>query len=72
MINDILGYIATALTILSMTFNDQIRLRIVNGIAAVLWIMYGLLIDSNPNIIVNAVILGIHINWLYKKNNLKK
>ncbi len=70
MINDILGYIATALTILSMTFNDQIRLRIVNGIAAVLWIMYGLLIDSNPNIIVNAVILGIHINWLYK-NKIK-
>jgi hypothetical protein len=58
---ELLGYIATIGTLLSFTQKDMDRLRMVNGTAAILWIIYGVLIMSIPVIITNGMIVAIHI-----------
>jgi hypothetical protein len=66
---ELLGYIATIGTLLSFTQKDMVRLRIVNGTAAILWIIYGILIMSIPVIITNSMIVAIHIyNYLKLKS----
>ena len=39
---DIIGWIATALVILSFMINDMLRLRFVNLIGAAFWLAYGI------------------------------
>lgn len=67
---DILGWIATAVVLLSMTFKSMFKLRVVNSVACVLWVGYGYLIMNNPTMFVNAAILITHIIWFYKNEKL--
>ena len=69
---DLLGYVAMLVTILSMVFSNENKFRIINSIGCVLWILYGIVIHSNPNTIVNAIILAIHIRKLNFSNSLTK
>jgi hypothetical protein len=66
MISDIVGYIATAATLFSFTQSTVLRIRVINSIGAILWIFYGILIVSYPNLITNALILIIHSVWFIK------
>ena len=63
---EILGYIATALTVLSFVPKDQIKLRLINGIASIIWIVYGIGINEMPIILVNAIVLAVHMWWFFK------
>ena len=64
-----LGWFASIIVLISMTFKTMWRLRLLNAIACVLWIWYGFLILNNPTIFVNSAILVAHIFWFYKNNN---
>lgn len=66
---EILGYIATALTVLSFVPKEQIKLRLINGIASIIWIVYGIGINQLPIILVNSAVLLVHGYWFYKKMN---
>lgn len=67
---EILGYVATFGTLFSFTQKDIVRLRLINGCAAVLWIIYGFLIDSNPIIITNLMISLIHgFTYIYNSKH---
>jgi hypothetical protein len=66
MINDIIGYTATAVTLFSFTQATVLRIRLVNSIGAILWMVYGILIVSYPNLITNSLILIIHLGWFIK------
>jgi hypothetical protein len=66
MISDIVGYIATAATLFSFTQSTVLKIRIINSMGAILWIFYGILIVSYPNLITNALILIIHSVWFIK------
>jgi hypothetical protein len=63
---DLLGYIATAATLVSFTLNTQLKLRIVNSIGAVLWVIYGVFLESNPMILTNFTIIILNGYWLFK------
>ena len=63
---EILGWIATAVVVMSFTVKDMLRLRIINGTGAMLWLIYGGLKNDIPLLSVNIAILIAHIYWYYK------
>jgi hypothetical protein len=65
-INEIIGWLATAITMLSFAVNKMLLLRSLNLIACLVWITYGFLEQTNPIIVTNAVIACIHLVWFFK------
>lgn len=63
---DLIGYLASGIILISFAVKDIIKLRIINSIGSVVWIVYGTLINNNPTIFVNIAVLMIHIWWLIK------
>jgi hypothetical protein len=61
---ELLGYTASVLVAVSLTMKGIVRLRIVNGIGAAVFSIYGLLIGSYPVAGMNAFIVGINIYYL--------
>lgn len=68
---DILGWIGTALILYSFTLNDIKKLRIVNAIGSIAWILYGIKLNIMPTIFVNVCVLIIHCHWLLKNTKSK-
>jgi len=67
---DIIGYIGMALILYSFTIENMYKLRLVNSIGSMVWIVYGIGIWAGPTILVNSCVLMIHLYWFYK--NRKK
>ena len=57
---ELVGYLATFLVMLSFMMNDVTRIRVINAVGCVVWVLYGILLDSYPVIITNVGILAIH------------
>ena len=66
---EVLGWIATAVVLLSFTVQDMRKLRIVNLVGCLLWIGYGFILMSKPVIFVNISIAVVHTYWLIKNRN---
>ncbi|MEO1291008.1 MAG: GNAT family N-acetyltransferase [Chloroflexota bacterium] len=66
MIYEIIGYIASALVAISLLMTSILRLRIINTIGAVIFVVYALLIGSYPVAVVNFVIVLINLYQLNK------
>lgn len=64
---ELLGYIASLITVISFLMKDVKILRIVNLIACVMFVVYGLLINSYPLALVNLIVAFINIFYLFKK-----
>lgn len=69
---EILGWIATAGTLLSFAVKDMWKLRLINGSASIIWIVYGLLKLDNPIIVINASVILMHLYWFYKNRKQLK
>jgi len=67
---DLIGYIGTGFVLGSFLVNDITRLRIINTIGAVMWLIYGIALSLKPQILVNVSIILIHFYWFY--NNMRK
>jgi uncharacterized protein with PQ loop repeat len=63
---EILGYVATLITLASMMAKNMKLLRILNSVGCILWMSYGIIRNDNPVIVVNSTILIIHLVSLYK------
>ena len=63
---DIFGYIGTVLVLGSFLIEDVFRLRLVNLLGAVVWLIYGIGLWMMPQIIVNSSIILIHSYWFFK------
>ncbi len=63
---DILGWIATAVVVVSFAIQDVRKLRIINMLGSMLWIVYGFLKQDNTIIFVNISIMLMHIYWFIK------
>ncbi len=68
---EIIGWIATAGTLLSFAVKDMWKLRLINSIASVVWILYALLKLDYPILVINASVIVMHFYWFYKNNNGK-
>ncbi|MFP5310664.1 MAG: hypothetical protein ACLGIR_13920 [Actinomycetes bacterium] len=58
---ELIGYVGSALIVLSLTMTSVLRLRVINLVGAVVFTVYGLLIDAPPVWAVNAAIVGIDV-----------
>jgi hypothetical protein len=56
---DAVGWLATALFASSYLCRGPARLRLVQGIAALLWMLYGVLIRALPVIAANLLVSGL-------------
>lgn len=66
---ELLGYIATFFVAASFLFKSIVHLRIVNSIGAVLFVIYGMIIDAYPVAVLNAFLVCVN---LYQLDRLKK
>jgi hypothetical protein len=72
MVIETLGWIATVGTLVSFAVKDMWKLRLINGSASIIWIVYGLLKLDNPIIVINASVILMHLYWFYKNRKQLK
>ncbi len=59
------GYLASAVLLVSFTMKSMRNLRLVNSMGAILFVVYGFMLATSwPIIITNAAILGINSYYL--------
>ena len=58
---DWIGWLATAVFLWSYFTKQQVTLRRVQGVAAGLWAVYGVLIHALPVIVANVLVAGVAI-----------
>jgi hypothetical protein len=63
---EVIGYLASALVVVSLSMTSVVRLRIISLVGSVTFVVYGVLIDSAPIIITNASIAAINV-WFLRK-----
>jgi len=63
---DIIGYAAMIALMISFTVKDIKKLRIINTIGCILFVIYGFMINSWPIIITNAFIASVNLYYLLK------
>lgn len=63
---EVIGYVASALIVASLTRTRILHLRILSLVGSVTFIVYGVLISSIPIVLTNVVILGINVFHLWK------
>lgn len=66
---ELLGIVASLFIILAFLFKDVKIIRILDTIGAILYIIYGVLIHSYANILLNGVLILIQV---YRLIELKK
>jgi len=61
------GYLASLVLMISFLMKNINKLRIINSMGAILFIIYGFMLSTSwPIIITNAFILGVNIFYLSK------
>ena len=55
---DLVGWLATAVFMTSYFAKGPIALRRIQGVAALLWVLYGILIHAWPVIVANVLVAG--------------
>ena len=67
-----IGYLASLLVLVSFLMKNMVRLRWLNTLGCMVFIAYGLLLQSIPIIITNAAIVVIHSYYLfYSSTNIE-
>lgn len=62
-----IGYLASALVVISLAMSSVVRLRIASAIGSLLFIIYGALLPSIPLIITNLATLGLNLWYLRRE-----
>jgi len=61
---ELIGYVASALIVLSLLMASVLRLRLINLVGAAVFTVYGVLIGSWPVVLTNAAIVVIDVYYL--------
>lgn len=61
-----IGYAASIMIGISMFMKDMVKLRFINLIGSLLFVIYGFIIKAYPVAIVNLVIVFVNIYYIYK------
>lgn len=69
---EMLGYIATALVAVSFLLKDVVKLRLVNAIGGICFVLYGLLINSVPVALLNTFIVCINGYYIWQAMRTSK
>jgi hypothetical protein len=70
-LTELIGYLASAVVLISFLNRNIVRLRIINSIGCALFVAYGFMLETSwPIVITNASILLIHAYYLILKRPL--
>lgn len=69
---EILGIVASLFIILAFLFKDIRIIRILDTVGALLYVIYGILIQSSANIFLNTVLILIQIYRLIELKRNKR
>lgn len=71
LITEWIGYLAMTTVLISFLMKSVVKLRIVNSLGCLVFVLYGFLLEplSKPIIITNTIIFGINIYYLFFKKN---
>jgi hypothetical protein len=62
-----IGYLASLVLMISFSMKNIIKLRFINSLGAILFVIYGFMLATSwPIIITNVFILGVNIYYLSK------
>lgn len=61
-----LGLVASAFVLISFLMSNQIKIRIINMVGCVAWVIYGFLRPSYSAAIMNGAVFIVHIVFLTK------
>ena len=63
---EIYGYISMVVVIISMLQKNVEKLRIINTISCIMFVIYGFLIGAYPVIVLNSIVILINLYKLFK------
>ena len=63
---EVIGYIASAFIVLSLTMTSVVRLRLLSMTGGLIFVVYGALLPSIPIILTNAAVAGVNI-WFLRR-----
>ena len=63
---ELVGYLGSALVVVSMLMTSVVRLRVVNTVGSVIFMTYALIIGSYPTAAMNLFLIGINIYHLVR------
>lgn len=69
---EIVGYIGSFLVLVSFLMTSVFKLRVVNSIGSVIFMIYALIIKSYPTAIMNFCLVLINIHFLWKMSHTEK
>ncbi|WP_022761547.1 MULTISPECIES: hypothetical protein [unclassified Butyrivibrio] len=72
LIFEIIGYVGSALVLLSFMMVSVYKLRIVNMMGSLVCVIYGLLIHAYPTVVMNLALVAINIYYLTKMRSTDK
>jgi hypothetical protein len=69
---EIVGYLASAVTMFGFTRSKVNQIRLISGISCLIWIVYGALLGSSSIIIMNFALILLHLFKSIKKDKDEK
>lgn len=63
---EMIGYVGSALVVVSMLMTSVVRLRIVNTVGSLIFMCYALIIGSYPTALMNLCLIGINLTQLFR------
>lgn len=61
---EIIGYLASAAVLISFLMKDVNKLRLINSVGCILFVIYGYMLESWPVIITNAAIIMVNAYYV--------
>ncbi len=71
-LKDSLGWVATALVVVSYMTRQAGTLRRIQAVAACLWLAYGVAIRSNPVIVANIIVVAAAVLSSFRSPPVKQ
>ena len=72
MIIEMVGYIGSALVLVSFFMSSIFKLRVINTIGSLIFTVYAFIIHSYPTAVMNICLVAINIYYLVKLSNTSK
>lgn len=63
---ELIGYIGSALVVVSMLMTSVVKLRVVNTVGSLIFMCYALIIGSYPTALMNLFLIGINVYQLFR------
>lgn len=69
---ELLGHLATLVSVMAMAFKSMIKLRSVSIVGSLMWIIYGMYTGTTPIITSSMLFIGVNGLGVYKEIKNKK